>query len=68
MADRSKRVRLNVTLDVDFVPGTEQGMGGMQWFGRHVVDGLEIDGSDYVDEEAGDDFYVRVVDVQVADQ
>lgn len=68
MAERSKRVRLTVTMDVDFAPGTEQGFGGMKYFGRHIVDQLEFDGSDVIDEESGDDFYVTVVDVELAEQ
>lgn len=68
MAARSKRVRLTVTLDVDFVPGTEDGFGGMRHFGKHVLSLLEWEDSDYEDAESGDDFAVTVVDVEVADQ
>lgn len=65
-AERSKRVRLNVVVDVDFEPGTEQGFGGMDRYGRHVLSLLELDGGDYVDEDSGDNFAYSIVDVSVA--
>lgn len=68
MTERTKRVRLNVVIDVDFVPGTEEGFGGWDRYGKHVMDLLEVDGTDYEDTESGDDFYVRVVGVELADQ
>lgn len=67
MAERSKRIRLTVTMDVDFVPGTEEGFGGWDRFGKHILDLLEVDGSDYVDDESGDDFAVTVVEVERTD-
>lgn len=67
MGNRSKRVRLNIVIDVDFVPETAEGFGGMKGYGRHIADLLELSDGDYIDEDGGDDFSYELVDVEVAD-